>query len=106
MNRKSELHKLLDYLPVINPNTNEIFFYPEVEEDKLFLDKSNYKRFWTWQIHEGKSSICSGFWRMDRNAYVITEKPIPQRYDGMKYIFVPLLPRDFDTLREYSKRSA
>ena len=102
MNRKSELHKLLEYNPIINPNTKSIFFYPEVKEDCLFLSKFYNNHIWTWQLVEGKSILSSGFWKFDRNAYVITEKPIPKDRVFPNDITFQLLPRDFTYLYEHA----
>ena len=99
MNIKSELHKLLEYKPIINPNTKDIFFDPYEKNDVKIMKKYSINHFWTWLIPEGKDILSSGYWTIDRNAYVITEKPLSKDKEYPNDISFRLLPRDFDYLK-------
>ena len=100
MNRKSELHKLLEYKPIINPNTDDFFFDTHGKEDRKFMSKFYYNQIWTWMLVEDKDILTSGYWLVNRNAYVITEKPVPEDRVFPNDITFQLLPRDFSYLDE------
>ena len=100
MNRKSELHKMLEYKPIINPNTKDIFFDPYEKKDVKIMKKYSINHFWTWLIPDGKDVISSGYWNFDRNAYVITEIPLSKDKEYPNGISFRLLPRDFAYLNE------
>ena len=115
MNIKSKISLLLDCKPIINKEDNTIFFYPQVKKDNKIISESNYENVWTWLIPEGQDVIGTGRWCVDRNAYVITEKPWTTLFkqigtfsaNGEKeigdIISFKLLPRDFKTIENYEK---
>ena len=107
MNIKSKISLLLDCKPIINKEDNTIFFYPQVKKDNKIISESNFENVWTWLIPEGQDVIGTGRWCVDRNAYVITEKPwttlflISEIDNSLSF---KLLPRDFKTIENYEKR--
>ena len=98
MNRKSQLHKLLEYNPILNPNSGDFFFDTSVSDDLAIMQTYNTNQIWSWTIPEGKDIISSGYWRFDRNLYLITEKPVPEDKVYPKHITFVMLPRDFKYL--------
>ena len=109
MNIKSQISLMLDCKPIINKEDNTIFFYPQVKKDNKIISESNYNNVWTWLIPEGQNVISTGLCWIDRNAYVITEKPWttllkPTNKDKtINCLSFKLLPRDFNTLDNYEK---
>ena len=99
MNIKSQISLMLDCKPIINKEDNTIFFYPQVKKDNKIISESNYENVWSWLIPEGQDVISTGLWCVDRNAYVITEKP----WTTFNCLSFKLLPRDFNTIDNYEK---
>ena len=101
MNSKSELRKMLEYKPIINPRDKTILFDPYQKQDQKFLDKYSNEHIWTEIINDRGNFISSGVWRIDRNSYVITEQPHSVK-NKLNDIWIKLLPRDDQYL--YSSR--
>ena len=113
MNKKSELHKLLKYKPLINPNTNDVFFDVDVESDLKLLKENcitksgnSHKNIWTWTIEDSKNRISFGYWRVNRNLYIITTESMNPPNVLPEDKTFQLLPRDFDTLNAYCNQES
>ena len=90
MNIKSELHKLLEYKPIINPNTKDIFFDPYEKNDVKIMKKYSINHFWTWLNDTEECDNCSHnyIWGWREGNHPIKLEPF---IEDIEYIYLQRL---------------